>query len=75
QEFLRFALSVFERTWMFSGRFSAIPSWSWCIRPVGKGFVPKLEPQKGAAYGYRIGGTFMSPVGVHKQGDTVPVSK
>ena len=60
---------------MFSGRFSAIPSWSWRIQPAGKGLVPKVGPQTGAAYGYRIGGTFMSPVGVHKQGDTVPVSK
>ena len=37
--------------------------------------VYKRQPQTGAAYGYRIGGTLMSPVGVHKQGDTVPVSK
>ncbi|RYT18117.1 hypothetical protein EAI89_11270, partial [Eubacterium sp. am_0171] len=31
-EFLRPALSVFERTWMFSGRLSAIPLWSAPIR-------------------------------------------
>ena len=44
--------------------------------PTGrKKLVSKEGPQTGAAYGYRIGGTFMSPVGVHKQRDTVPVSK
>ena len=44
--------------------------------PTGrKKLVSKEGPQTGAAYGYRIGGTFMSPAGVHKQGDTVPVSK
>ena len=44
--------------------------------PTGrKKLVSKVGPQTGAAYGYRIGGTFMSPVGVQKQGDTVPVSK
>ena len=46
------------------------------VHPTGrKKLVSKEGPQTGAAYGYRIGGTFMSLVGVQKQGDTVPVSK
>ena len=43
--------------------------------PTGrKKLVSKEGPQTGAAYGYRIGGTFMSPVGVYKQGDTASSS-
>ncbi|WP_207643110.1 hypothetical protein, partial [Faecalicatena contorta] len=47
QEFLRFALSVFERTWMFSGRLSAIPSWSWRIQPAGKGSFLRRSLKRG----------------------------
>ena len=37
--------------------------------PTGrKKLVSKERPQTGAAYGYRIGGTFMSPVGVKSNG-------
>ena len=40
------------------------------VHPTGrKKLVSKKGPQTGAAYGYRIVGSFMSPVGVHKQGD------
>ena len=60
QEFLRFALSVFERTWMFSERLSAIPTWSWRIQSAGKGLVPKVGPQTGAAYGIELAG-FLCP--------------
>ena len=39
------------------------------VHPTGrKKLVSKEGPQAGAAYGYRIGGTFMSPVGGQKQG-------
>ncbi|WP_207708115.1 hypothetical protein, partial [Faecalicatena contorta] len=39
-----------------SGRLSAIPSWSWRIQPAGKGLVPKVAPQTGAAYGIELAG-------------------
>ena len=39
------------------------------VHPTGrKKLVSKEGPQAGAAYGYRIGGTFMSPVGVKSKG-------
>ena len=39
------------------------------VHPTGrKKLVSKEGPQTGAAYGYRIGGTFMSPVGVKSKG-------